>query len=47
MFYLSLQLTEVETLEWVSEKFKRRFQFFNLVSDFLVCEMSRKTGFNY
>ena len=33
--YLSLRLTEVETLESVSQNFKRRFQFFNLVSDFL------------
>ena len=31
---LSLRLTGVETLELVSQKLKRRFHFFNLVSDF-------------
>ena len=32
--FLSLRHTGVETSEWVSQKFKRRLQFFNLVSDF-------------
>ena len=31
---LSVRVTRVVTLEWVSQKFKRRFHFFNLVSDF-------------
>ena len=42
----SLWLTGVETLEWVLQKFKRRFHFFNLVSDFF-SGISQKTGFNY
>ena len=41
--------TGVETLtqKWVTQKFKRRFQFFNLVSDFFSKRNFSKTGFNY
>ena len=41
--YCLCDLTGAETLEWVSQKFKRRFHFFNLVSDFFF----KKVGLNY
>ena len=44
---LSLRLTGVETLESVPQNFKRRFHFFNLVSEILVSEIFQNTGFNY
>ena len=31
---LSVRLTGVVTLEWVSQNFKHRFHFFNLAGDF-------------
>ena len=37
----------VETLEQVPQNFKRRFHFFNLVSEILVSEIFQNTGFNY
>ena len=37
----------VETLESVPQNFKRRFHFFNLVSEILVSEIFQNTGFNY
>ena len=39
---LSLRLTGVEALEWVSQKFRSRFHFLNLVS-----EIYQNTSFNY